>query len=174
MKVDCWMRSWNEIRWTRTLGRRSYHDFHGFELQMNLTSKWAYPISRAVWGHIHVFQGGVYGDRGRTWKGGKTRVFCLSKPKNWHKNRVPGGGTLSYGGSFLAFLRVFRGFWGIPRKRVIFDDFGVLGLFMTFDIFLKCSPYFLDHVDMFHFLFKIIARALIFFPTEIRYIYLRY
>ena len=117
MKVDCWMRSWNEIRWTRTLGRRSYHDFHGFELQMNLTSKWAYPISRVVSGSYPRIRGGVYGDRGRTWKGGKTRVFCLSKPKNWHKNRVPGGGTLSYGGSFLAFLRVFRGFWGYLDPR---------------------------------------------------------
>ena len=125
------MRSWNEIRWTRTLGRRSYHDFHGFELQMNLTSKWAYPISRAVWGHIHVFQGGVYGDRGRTWKGGKTRVFCLSKPKNWHKNRVPGGGTLSYGGSFLAFLRVFRGFGGYLEKGSFLMILGFLAFLMT-------------------------------------------
>jgi len=56
----------------------------------------------------------------------------------------------------LAFLRVFRGFWGIPRKRVIFDDFGVFGLFYDIDNLDKCLPYFLDHLVMFHFFFNII------------------
>ena len=107
-------------------------------------------------------------------KGEKPEFSVYRSLKIGTKIVYRGGGTLSYGGVILALQSVFRGFWGIPRKRVIFDDFGVLGLFMTFDIFLKCSPYFLDHVDMSHLLFKIIARALIFFPTEIRYIYLRY
>ena len=66
-------------------------------------------------------------------KGEKPEFSVYRSLKIGTKIVYRGGGTLSYGGSFLAFLRVFRGFWGIPRKRVIFDDFGVFGLFDDID-----------------------------------------